>query len=197
MKDKEQLIQELSNTYNGHFTTSLLYQHGLSKYDISKLVEKSILERVSKGKYIYKDALNDDLALLQMNNSKMIYSNETALYLHNLTGIIPKQFSVTTESGYNLKKENLITFYVKPDLLNLGVIEMKNSHGNFIKVYDKERTICDIIKNKNRIETQAYIEGIQNYFKFGKPDLKKLSKYARILGISNKVYDVAALFMAP
>lgn len=64
-------------------------------------------------------------------------------------------------------------------------------------VYDKERTICDIIKNKNRMELQVYVEGLRSYFLQGKPDLKKLAMYAKKLGISSKVMDVVTVYMKP
>ena len=51
--------------------------------------------------------------------------------------------------------------------------------GNPILVYDVERTICDIVKNKKRIEQQVYVQGLQNYFLKGKPNLRKLSKISK------------------
>ena len=36
----------------------------------------------------------------------------------------------------------------KKELLNLGEIVYRLDSGNLIKVYDLERTICDVIKNK-------------------------------------------------
>ena len=146
---------------------------------------------------MFADTLNDEFKLVQQNNSKMIFSNETALYLHDLTGRFPSVFSVTTESGYHLRNKNLKIYYVKPELLYLGMIEKENYFGNQVLVYDKERTICDIIKNKNRIEQQVYIEGLQNYFLKGKPDLKKLARYAKTMGIQQKVMDIVMLYVNP
>lgn len=194
---KFEKIEMLSKEFNGHFTSSDLFSHGFTKYDVSQFVKKGLLERVSRGKYLFKDALDDEFKLVQLNNSKMIFSNETALYLHDMTGRFPSVFTVTTESGYHLRNSSLKVYYVKPEILYLGAIEIKNHFGNNVIVYDKERTICDIIKNKNRIEMQVYLEGIQNYFLNGKPNFKKLSQYAREMGISQKVMDVALLYLKP
>lgn len=95
--------------------------------------------------------------------------------------------------GLNLHFE---FFNIKKQLFQLGVVEIKNNSGNLIKVYDKEKTVCDIIKNKERIELQIYLEVIQNYFK-GHVKLHKLSKYAKELGISNRVTDIVSLMMNP
>lgn len=197
MENKAQKLEMLNQEFNGHFTSSDLSSQGFTKYDISQFVKKGLLERVSRGKYLYKDTLDDEFKLVQQNNSKMIFSNETALYLHNMTGRFPSKFTVTTESGYHLRNSNLKVYYVKPEILYLGTIEIENHFRNKIIVYDKERTICDIIKNKNRIEMQVYLEGLRSYFLNGKPNLKKLSFYAGEMGISQKVMDVALLFSIP
>ena len=197
MDNKEEKLMQLSEKYNGHFTTKILNDNGFSKYDISKLLKEGSLERVMRGKYIYSNALNDEFALLQMNNTKFIYSNETAIYLHNMTGRYPDPFTVTTTHGYHLRNKDLSIYYVKEEIFLLGMVELESPSGAKIKVYDKERTICDIIKNKKKIELQVYIEGIQNYFNSGKPNLKKLSAYAKELGIKEKVWDVVMLFTTP
>ena len=197
MEGKNLKLELLSKEKNGHLLSADLISAGFSKYDISRFVEKGLLERVSRGKYLYKDALDDEFVLTQMNNSKMVFSNETALYLHDLTGRYPSEFAVTTESGYHLRNGSLKVYYVKPQLLRLGLIEMENYFGNMVFVYDKERTICDIIKNKNRIEAQVFFEGIQNYFLHGKPNFRKLSEYAKKLGVFRQVMDVAQMYAKP
>lgn len=197
MECKKEKLFLLRERKNGHLLSKELLADGFSKYDIAQFVKNGLLERVSRGNYVFADTLNDEFKLVQQNNSKMIFSNETALYLHDLTGRFPSVFSVTTESGYHLRNKNLKIYYVKPELLYLGMIEKENYFGNQVLVYDKERTICDIIKNKNRIEQQVYIEGLQNYFLKGKPDLKKLARYAKTMGIQQKVMDIVMLYVNP
>lgn len=101
------------------------------------------------------DYFPDMLKVYQMENKKLIYSHETAAYLHDLTDRFPRKFSATTESGYHLrKKDNLNLYYIKKELFELGIEEVKDMSGNLIKTYDKERTVCDIIRNKDKIELQ-------------------------------------------
>lgn len=197
MNKYESKLQALNEQYNGHFSSQELLAEGFSKYHIAQFVENGLLERVARGKYVYADALNDEFKLIQQNNAKMIFSNETALYLHDLTGRFPAVMTVTTERGYHLRAANLKVYYVKPELLYLGVMQKENYFGNTVSVYDKERTICDIIKNKKRIEPQVYIEGLQNYFLYGKPELHKLAHYAKLLGIQQTVMDIAMLYLKP
>lgn len=194
------IMDKLNQFYkkqNGVFKYSDLLQLGLSQRQIKNLENMEIIERVGKGIYYHKDYLPDMLKVYQMENEKLIYSHETAAYIHNLTDRFPREYSVTTETGYHLRKANeLKVYYVKKKLLKLGVEEVKNSSGNIVKVYDREKTICDIIKSKERIELQVYSEVIQNYFN-GKVRVNKLSKYANELGINEKMSEIVALMMKP
>ena len=194
---KAEKLEVLSKKLNGHLSSADLFSEGFTKYDVSQFVKKGLLERASRGKYLFKDTLDDEFRLIQQNNTKMIFSNETALYLHDMTGRFPAEITVTTASGHHLRNSSLKVYYVKPELLYLGAVEIVNPFGNKVIVYDKERTVCDILKNKNRIELQVYSEGLRSYFLNGKPNLKKLSQYAKELGISQKMMDVAMLFSTP
>lgn len=193
----EQEFNDFIKEKNGIFKYSDLIYLGYNQRQIRNLEKNKIIERVAKGIYFHKDYFPDMLKVYQMDNKKMIYSHDTAAYLHDLTDRFPRNFTVTTESGYHLrKKDKLNVFYIKKNLFELGLEEVQDMSGNMIKTYDKERTVCDIIRNKEKIELQIYIEVIQNYFN-GKVKLNKLSQYAKVLGISKKVSEVVALMMKP
>lgn len=190
-------FEEIFREKNGICRYSDLINCGLNQRQINKLMHNGIIEKVGRGIYNHKNYLVDMLLVYQMDNSKLIYSLETAAYLHSLTDRFPRIYSVTTESGYHLRKtSDLKVNYVKSSLFSLGVVSHKDELGNFVKVYDMERTICDFIKNKDKIEQQVYIEVIQNYFK-RKVNLNKLSRYAKQLGITEKVFDIVSLMMKP
>ena len=53
-------------------------------------------------------------------------------------------------------------------------------------LYDKERCICDFIKDKNKVDVQIYTQAIKDYFK-GNVDIGKLLKYSKILKLEEKV----------
>lgn len=188
-------INELAQANNGILTFSQMINNNFSRREIKQLEENQIIERISKGIYLHKDYLKDTFKINQLENSNFIYSHETAAYLHGLTDRFPRQYSITTYSGYHLRKSNEFNvFYTKKENLNIGVIEIKDNAGNLIKTYDKEKTICDLIKNKKRIELQVYTESIQNYFK-GKVNLNKISEYAKILNITDEVFLIINLMM--
>ena len=103
------------------------------------------MEKVAHGIYILDDVWPDELFVLQQRNKNIIYSGETALYLH---GLIDREYShicFTVPTGYNathIKKKNKEVRYANPEILDMGTCEIPSSSGNLVKVYDKERCIC-------------------------------------------------------
>lgn len=190
-------IKKMFEDNNNLLTTKDLMVNDINKYHIRKLLNEHIIERVGHGVYGLYSEINDELVLNQRNNLYIIYSNETALYLHNLTDRFPHQFSVTTKSGYHLRNRELKVYYCKNEIIDMGKVKILSPDGNEIYVYDKERTVCDIIKNKNRIDLQVYLQGIQNYFRYEKVNYNLLMKYAKELKVQNKVIDIVRLYGNP
>ena len=69
---------------------------------------------------------------------------------------------------------------------DLGITEVKSPQGATVRVYDKERCICDLIRDKNQIDLQIYSQALKDYFKT-KPNIRKLLKYGKFFGIKEKI----------
>ena len=92
-------------------------------------------------------------------------------------------YVMTVKAGDNVSRvkearDNIIFKYVKIDYYDIGKITITGPFGREISVYDKERTMLDIIKDKNRIDAQVFSESIKSYFASKEKNLLKLSKYA-------------------
>lgn len=187
MKYKNEILKLFKN---GYLTTKDVIEHNIPKIYLSRLIDEHIIERVSRGVYIKTNDIPDDMVILQNKSKNAIYSHMTALYLYGLSNRIPIKYDITVNQGYNgtLQKENNVNlFYIKRDLLNLGLTTYTLDSGYEIKVYDLERTICDIIKNKNRLDQEVVNKAIREYFYSNNKNVLKLYEYAKKLKVYNKV----------
>jgi predicted transcriptional regulator of viral defense system len=177
---------------NGYLTTKDVTDNNISRIYLTKLIKEDKIERVSRGVYIKKNVLVDEFIVLQGKSKYAIYSNTTALYLHGFSNRIPIRYDITIKSGYKgslQREDNVNLFYTKKELLDLGVINYKLDSGNIIRVYDLDKTICDIIKNKKRIDAEIFNKAIREYFYSKKKNTLKLYEYAKKMNIYNKVRD--------
>lgn len=182
---------------NGYLTTKDVNDNNIPRFYLTKLIKDGKIERVSRGVYIKKNELVDEFVILQSKSKNAIYSNTTALYLHGFSNRIPIKYDITINSGYNgslQKEDNVNLFYTKRELLELGVTNFRLDSGNIIRVYDLDKTICDIIKNKKKIDAEIFNKAIREYFYSKKKNTLKLYEYAKKMNIYNKVRDTFEVF---
>lgn len=61
--------------------------------------------------------------------------------------------------------------------------------GNSVKVYDRERSICDLIKHREKYDGETFVKAIRTYLN-DSPDQSKLFRYAKVMKIENKVFEI-------
>ena len=186
--DNIEKIEALLKKRNGIITTSEVEDLGINSRILTRMIERGIIERVARGIYISVDTIEDTYFITQAICKKGIFSHETALYFHDLCDRTPIKFQLTVPSNYNnisIKNNNYQFFYLKEELYEIGIIEIKTPYGNKIKVYDLERTICDIIRNKKRIEIALFTDAMKRYAERKDRNSIKLHKYAKLFNIED------------
>ena len=165
---------------------------GYTRRNLSELTKRGQIERLRPGLYQLKGKVIEDFVLISSNSNRIIFSHQTALYLHDLYDRTPNVFHISVPQGYNashIKKryEDLQVHYVKKELYELGKTGIKSPQGNLIPVYDIERTICDIIIDREKIDKQIFTEAIKRYFKSPNKNLRRLIKYSRLFNIEDEI----------
>lgn len=184
-------ILSLAKQNGGYITGKQVKGIGLSTRYLTDLIEDGKIEKVKPGLYLETSHMPDEFFEV-LYNTAGIFSHATALYFHKLADRTPVKFDITVPGHYNgslqnNKKVNL--FYVKKEFYALGLTETKSSLGLSVKVYDAERTICDIMRNEKKMETEIFVSALQHYAKSKSKKLNVLLKYASLLGVSDKIEE--------
>ncbi len=175
---------------NGFYTVRDARALGISKGNAVQYLKKANLVKIAHGVYSSEDSWPDRLYQLQIRNRKIIFSHESALYLHGLSDRESYLPVVTVRRGYNashLKKDNVKVHTVIPDWFEIGLSSKETPVGNIIRVYDKERCICDMIREKKKMDIQIFHIAMNSYFRGSDKDIHKLLKYASIFKIEDKL----------
>src|SRR5665647_1551249 len=83
----EKRLRELINDHNGIILTKDVEEVGIPRQYLTISVQKNELERVAQGVYLTPEAFIDEMYCIQLRSDKVVFSNETALYLHGLTAV--------------------------------------------------------------------------------------------------------------
>ncbi|QOW61327.1 type IV toxin-antitoxin system AbiEi family antitoxin domain-containing protein [Treponema pedis] len=177
---------------NGIITNKIAEKIGIKRHTLANLVKTNKLDRIKSGVYKLKNDIQDEFIEISANSTKIIFSYQTALYLHGLTDRTPNKFHISVPQGYNaghIKKRfiAIVIHYIKKELFEHGIQEIKTPLGNTVKVYDKERCICELIAGREKIDKQTYTLAITNYFSSQDKNLRKLIEYSKRFRIEEEV----------
>ncbi len=188
-KSNIEIIEELMKKNNGYITSKELDMFDIHRMYLSIMQEKELIKKVATGIYIDTNKIEDNYYVFGLSMPNVIFSHMTALYFHGLSIKAPNDvYDITVKRSYNsnhLRKHNV--FYVDSDIYELGLTKVETPMGNKVKVYDIERCICDIIRSKNRIDSEHVKHSVREYVKRKDKDLVKLSLYAEKLGVKEVV----------
>lgn len=189
MNDSQQ-IMELAKQNNGVVTTAMVINSGFSRGSLKYLSDTGSLERVSRGVYTLPEVWEDEFVNVQSRYKRGIYALDTALFLCDLTDRTPARFHMVFPSTYNLsnpKQDGIVCSGLKEPLYSMGVAEMTTPGGNAVRSYCAERTLCDILKPRNRTDVQVVTDAFKRYVARKDKNIPLLSEYARALKVEEKL----------
>lgn len=190
-KGQESQIEETLSVFvsenKGIIQTKDLTKRGIHPEQFQRYLKKGgKIEKVAHGMYVSVDDFTDEFQLLQTRFKRGVFSYETALFLHDLTDVTPFDYHMTFPQGYNNKhlvESGVIPSYAVPKRYELGIITMESPSGNLIRVYDVEKTICDIYNTRHRADKDVQLTALKRYMKRKDKNFSKLIDYAKVLKV--------------
>ena len=183
-------VLTIAKENNGTVTSAMIQSAGIARQYLKLLVDDGSLEKVSRGVYVLPEVWDDEFFNLQSQFKKGIFSNETALFLHDLTDRTPLAYAMTFPANYNLgnaKNKGILASRSKELFYNRGVETVVSPSGNEVLSYNMEKTLCDILRPRSRVETGVIAEAFKRYATKPNKNIPKLSEYAKILRVEEKV----------
>ena len=183
-------ILSMAQENNGTVTSAMVTDAGLSRSVLKYLCDQGRLERSGRGVYILPEIWDDEMYILQTRYKRGIFSHETALFLWGLTDRTPNHYCMTFPATYNVssaRKDNIRISQAIKNLYELGVTEAKTPNQNTVKVYDRERTLCDILRKGSKTDIQIITQAFKEYVKLPDRNIALLSEYSKQLRVSDKV----------
>lgn len=181
-------LTAIAKRHGGIIESKIAAEHGISKAMLYKLCKENKIHRIVKGQYIFPDDVQDELLAISKRSDRIIFSHETALYLHGISDRTPFEHTITAPSrcipSAAIKAECKV-YYIKPELFELGRTTLKTPAGNDVPVYDLERTICDVIRSRHKLGTETFLAALKLYAASSKKDLNKLNSYAKQMRVAN------------
>lgn len=154
-----------------------LAKQGMSDYQIKRLVERKELYMIKKGVYSTTEEYNyfDYIARKHPN---AIITLETACYCYGLLKEFPKRYYVATkQKDRKMKEAEIKQIFMSDSLYPIGISHI-TFQGVRIQIYDLERLLIEVVRNKMSISYDVYQEIIDSYRRILRLlNKKKLQEY--------------------
>ncbi len=157
---------------------------------IDIMLKNNELYKIERG--IYSDSKNPSyLEIINFKYPNAIFTLESAFYYHNLTDVIPdKNVLALEKDSTKIKDDRIKVVYSLKKYLELGKTTIEVD-GVTINIYDKERMLIELIRNRNSIGFDYYKEIINNYREIrDELDIGKIADYISVFPTTEHLYEV-------
>ena len=187
MKTPEEIVDD-----SGILLTKNAIEAGISKHALYNFIRDNGFEKAAHGVYASPETWEDENYILSLRCPQGVLSHDEALYYHGLTDREPLQKTITIYTGYGTSRmvaDGIKVFTVKKELLDIGKEIVKTSYGHDIPLYNRERTICDLIRSKNRFEIQDFQTALKTYIMGKNKNRNRLMEYAKLFHVDKKIRE--------
>ena len=185
-------LADIARANGGMIETKTAAEHGISKSMLSRLYQQKLILRIAHGQYILPDEAEDELYSINRRSNRIIFSHETALFLHGISDRTPFVHTVTAPTGSMpspVIRAECKVYYIKPELFELGKTKRITPFGNEVDCYDLERTICDIVRSRNKVGTETFLSALRLYSGSPGKNLNRLYVYAKQLRVAKTIHQ--------
>lgn len=197
--NKFDTIKNIIVSSNGIAKTSQFVEAGMSNYDVANLCNKGLIRRIKNGYYSLPDEDNiPDEQIITISLPEGIICMHSALFYYGYSDFTPRSFDIAIPRKSNRKIQTLPisfnTYYVSDSIYELG----KTTgilNGIELPIYDRERTICDCFKHRNKLDSEIFNKAIKAYAIDDNKNLANLSKYAKELRVYKKVMEIMEVLL--
>lgn len=196
VKNYESIFQQ----YGGIMRTSELMKEGVSYQQLQKLMDEGNVEKIKYGYYQWQDekAFTEVSIITSLFPEAIICDVSAAMY-YGYTDRVPGVWHIAVDNKSARNKFKLDFPQIKPHFvdanrLNIGVSE-GNIDGIAVKIYDRERVVCDCLRHVNAMEGEVFNTVIRRYIGDGDKDAAKLMAYASRLGVEKKARRVVGVWL--
>ncbi|QSQ08802.1 hypothetical protein H0A61_01147 [Koleobacter methoxysyntrophicus] len=198
MIEKDVLYNEFKK-HGGVLRASELNALGLSSRQIKKLLENGIITKIKHGYYELSDNIYPEEVVIARLFPGAVIFLESALAHYGYTDRIPSAWQIAVDrhsekSQYKIDYPLIKPFYLEPKLLKIGIDTIK-VEGIKVKIFNRDRTICDVLKYENKLEREVFSNAIRRYVKDNKKNVRRLFEYAEIFSIKKKVQTYIGVWL--
>ncbi len=195
-------VKNIENVFHQNseiLKTSELYSHGITKYEVKKLTDMGVLERISQGYYKLSNEDISDVKLIALMIPQAVLCFDSALFYYGYSDRTPRKWHLAVDKDSSKSKVRIDYPYIKAYFVEHEIFEMGIEkiviEDVEMKIYSRDKLLCDCLKYERKMDIEIFNKALLNYIKDPKKNISKLLEYAKIRGVTKKVYDKIGVWL--
>ena len=199
----EKLINAVRKIFSEHdyiMTTAQLDSYRIYYADIQQLLNDGFIEKIKRGYYHWTETYGEqEVKIINRLFPDAVLCMETALSYYQYSDRNPAEWNITIDKNVSRSRTNIDYPFVKAYRVEPALVPLGETKGsiNFVdvRIYDRDRTICDVLRNMNKMDKEIFNKAIQGYVKDSKKNIPNLMEYAKVLRMQKRVKELIGVWL--
>lgn len=192
--------KNIFDRYGGMMRTKELEAENIRYRKVQQLMDAGHVEKVRYGYYQWVNPEDfSEVGTVIRLFPDAILCMDTALRYYGYSDRTPSvwHLAVSKDSGksrFHIEYPFVKPYYIEPAVLELGLTK-GNMDGHEVRIYDKDRLICDCLRYRNKMDKKIFNKAIQNYIADPEKSIPKLLEYAGPLRVKKIAIDLIGVWL--
>ncbi len=193
-------LRNIFSDYQYIMTTAELQAEKLYYADIQLMLKEGLIEKIKRGYYHWvEDTIGSEVPIINRLFPDAVLCMETALFYYRYSDRNPAEWNLALSKNVSKERTKMDYPFIKVYRMELSLLLLGETTGeiDFIKVriYDRDRTICDVLRNMNKMDREIFNKAIQGYVNDTKKNIPNLMLYAKELRVQKRVRDLIGVWL--
>lgn len=194
------VYKTIFDRYGGMMRTKDLQKEKILYRTLQKLMEQGFVEKVRYGYYQWVNP-NDcsEVGTVIRLFPDAIFCMETALWYYGYSERTPLEWHLAVSKDSGKSRFKIDYPFVKPHYIIPACLELGLTYGDMdgykVRVYDKERVICDCLRSRNKMDKEIFNKAVQHYITDPEKNIPCLLEYAEALRVKKTVKELIGVWL--
>lgn len=192
--------KRIFDDHNGIMKSKEIVENKIYNRFMKKLMNEGYVEKIKYGYYQWQDErAYSEAAVIARLFPDAVICLESALQYYGYTDRTPAAWCLavdkhSTKSRFNIDYPRVKPHYIPAEQMSFGV-KVVDIEGTELKIFNRERVICDCLRQENKMDVEVFNKAIQAYIKDPEKNVPRLMEYAKILRTENKVRKTIGVWL--
>lgn len=198
--EKVKAMKKTFSDYDFVMTTAELQAEKLYYADIQLMMSEGLIEKVKRGFYHWVEDWNgNEVVIINRLFPDAVLCMETALFHYGYSDRNPVEWNIAIDKNVSKQRTKIDYPFVKAYRVESALLPLGETKGEInstrVRIYDRDRTICDVLRNMNKIDKEIFNKAIQGYVKDSKKNIPNLMQLAKTLRVQKRVKNLIGVWL--